>query len=430
MKLKEIVDTLDSWVKNFKKTPNRVYSSEYLLAKRLQLDNYRAEVHTIYEKLNQEQKLAVQPLVRKYQQLKEEIDQIIFKQSKKIKLQLEQSLRAEELATEDSSIETPREDVSISFSIPSPSPRNIKTDNMATFDMNTANKFIPEFDGNQGKYKNFINLVEYMFDSINDTEEKKKLIKFVVRTKFSDKVRNKIAAEKTPETFAELKKITDKHFQPSKNAIAIHGELVTLKQGDKTIAVFAEKIESLIAELNNIHVSKQGEQNKEIVSNINDNLALNAFESGLHGNIKNTVIAAQPNTFADAVKVALQVEATDRSAQKVCYISNFRRQPNNFRNFNQNRFNNNRFNGNRQNSFYRNNNNGNRANEFQNGDSRSNRNNGFRNHNSYRNNGRQNNQNNVGNRNQRNVRIINSENGQEVPVSHQSRDEEIRVQNR
>lgn len=84
---------------------------------------------------------------------------------------------------------------------------------MTGFDISTAMKIIPEYTGEVSKLTNFLNIVEYLYDSITEASGKTSLINFVLKTKLSDIVRYKLISFPTPTNISEFKDIFSKTFQ-------------------------------------------------------------------------------------------------------------------------------------------------------------------------------------------------------------------------
>lgn len=81
---------------------------------------------------------------------------------------------------------------------------------------------------------------------------------FILRIKIKDKAKNTLIYD--PTNFDELKKTICDRFKPKKTLASIHSELSKVKQGPKSISVYASEIEALITDLNKINFSSQGIQ--------------------------------------------------------------------------------------------------------------------------------------------------------------------------
>jgi hypothetical protein len=188
-------------------------------------------------------------------------------------------------------------------------------------------------------------------DTLKETA-KPNLIKFIMLTRFSNKIQNKLGTSTTPTTFIQFKELLQKTFKSPNNALTIQADLVKSRQNGQSLMKYIEHIESLIAELNSIHISELGDDSKSIVTQMNDKIALNTFKQGLNDNLKTTIYAAQPKTFSEAKALAIEVATPQEQSSVFHYNSNYnsnkRRYPNNrYNNRNQNNFRNNNYQGNR-----------------------------------------------------------------------------------
>lgn len=200
---------------------------------------------------------------------------------------------------------------------------------MTTFDISVAMKIIPEFNGDHKKFTNFCNIVEYLYDPL-DTENKPKLLKFVLKTKISDTVRSKLIGLEVPVTFNEFKLNFQKVLKQPKSSLMIQSELSRLTQRNSTVTEYAAKIEELIADLNYLQINQQGNQHRDIIVKMNDEIGLHAFKSGLADPLKNIVFAARPSNLNDAIHLALESEIPVQENHSVMAFNprkNFDRRP-------------------------------------------------------------------------------------------------------
>ena len=66
---------------------------------------------------------------------------------------------------------------------------------MASFGILDASK-IPKINGDRGQMNNFLGIIEHYVEILKDNTEISKLIKFILATKLTYKVRNKLISEK------------------------------------------------------------------------------------------------------------------------------------------------------------------------------------------------------------------------------------------
>lgn len=242
------------------------------------------------------------------------------------------------------------------------------TKEMAKFEIPVAAKLISEFNGESKNLSNFLGLIEFYNDTLGEEIEKKKLIKFVIATKVCDKVRNRLLTlENQTEVFPDFKKALTEIYKPKTNPLKIHSELARLHQGSLEINRFAEKIELLISQLNEIQIAEQGESNRKVIIKLNDQLGLNAFKNGLNEATRQVIQASRITTFNEAIKIATEVEVSSRQNNVMQFRTNFRgrhQYNNSYHRFdNNNRYNNNnrQYNNNSYSNSYERNNSNNRG---------------------------------------------------------------------
>ena len=75
-------------------------------------------------------------------------------------------------------------------------------------------------------------------------------------------------------------------------------------QGNSSVTQFANKIESLVACLNELQIAELGSQNRETVLKMNDQVVLSTFKNGIN---KTTVIAARSKSLNEAIQIESEV---------------------------------------------------------------------------------------------------------------------------
>lgn len=323
LELKRLTKELEKILQNFRKTPNRDYSSQYLLAKQTFIRKIRNEFYQEYRVvLEKDESLAV-TLKKNFEAIYKEVSDILEKKSEPYLQEINDS----------------DEDILVQ-------------EEMASFDITAAIKVIPEFKGESKELSNFLNIIEFLHDTLKDEAEKAKLIKFVLKTRLSEKVKNKLVTQSVPTNLKALQDTLQYVFKPNKTPLAIQTELGTVSQGNKNITDYSQKVETLMAQLNMLQISEQGEAHRDIISKLNEQLALNAFKNGLNEPLKATIYAARPKTLQEAVQIASEIERPPNQANLFHYnrasgSNNFRRnfnpnfRQNNFRRSNFSRFQNN-----------------------------------------------------------------------------------------
>lgn len=316
--------------------------------------------------------------------------------------------------------------------------------NMDISELYSISKLIPIFTGKKDELNNFITNLELVYGTVVP-EKQSSFFNFVFKSRLEQKVQNRVKQENVPTSVNELVVALKKAYKPTKTSNSVLQELThTVQKGE--IRGFADKIETLVNELNEIQISEVGESDRSAIFRTNSVLAFNIFKSGLRDQqIVSTIEASRVTTFVEALRIAedsasrikernvfYQISNHDNRFDSVNTGNSYRQNNNNRNNYNNNRNRNNNTNRNYYNNSNRNYNNitnGNNIdyrsnnNHSNNNSSHYNRhnNNNNRNYynNNYNNNHRGNNRNNNqrGNRRNYNVNQIQNQGNQQEPES-------------
>ena len=123
---------------------------------------------------------------------------------------------------------------------------------IASFGILDASKISPEFKGDLEQMNNFLGKIEYRAETLKDDTEISRSIKFVLATKLTDKVRNKLNSEKIPNSLETFINTFGKIFSPRKSLSSVHTDLAKQNQGDSSVIQFANNIEILVVCLNEL----------------------------------------------------------------------------------------------------------------------------------------------------------------------------------
>ena len=410
--IEKLTKEIESIILVFKKNPNREFSEAYLESKIATVDANNKKFSIIEKHLKNKIKKEIleyylEKYLDKYNALKEILDKFITTElNLSSTSSIYEDFEIDNNGSEDRKIEEIR--------------------NMASFDIMHTVKLIPEYNGEANQLTNFINLVEYLHNTLKD-EEKPKLIEFITKTKLSEKTRKKIPNNIKIETLEELKNIFQKTFKTNRSELVVQSELMSATQGNNTLTNYIDKIQNLTFELSNLQMNGKSKLESEVISVMNERMAMNIFKQGIHNSIKTVVLSARVESLQDAINLATEAEASKYTANIYNYKTSSYRQNNNKRGQNYNRARN-------FTSKYHNNNdrrNNNRRTNINNNDNYNKNNNGFNNRNNYnnranyntnnnRNNYKSNNSRNNNSNNRRNVNHI-SGNEMMVPEDHHSR---------
>lgn len=258
------LESLLGILQNLKKNPNRTYTSEYIQEKQL-------EISQIWDRILEETK-------------PEELE--------------DTKTYVRDIVSQINNLLKRKED---------------QKNKMAKFDILTAGKLLPEFNGDPKTLSNFLGLVKFYSNTLTSEEDKTKLVEFVLETRLADKVRNSILTETKPKKLDDLEKTLAKIYKPTKNPLIIHNELARSYQGNLSVSAFAERIEALTAQLNEVQIAQQGDKiddtKRQIIVTLNDQLGLNAFRNGLNETNRQVVLAARVSKLREAIQVATETES-------------------------------------------------------------------------------------------------------------------------
>jgi len=200
-----------------------------------------------------------------------------------------------------------------------------------TFDLLTAIKIIPQFNGDVRELENFLKIIDLYHETINE-EGKAKLIDFIWCARLTPKTKTRLAAKAKPNNLAELKNNIQSTFKLTKTTHEIQGQISNLKQNNKSVKDYVDKLSLLIADLNTLQITEIGADNRETICKLNDKLALTIFQNGIKNELKPTIFAAQCKTFSEAATLAEQIENPINGEQKILHFSTYNK--NKFKNSN------------------------------------------------------------------------------------------------
>lgn len=330
------------------------------------LEEIRTILNVNYERLTSSHKIAAEAF---FHDTRDKVIQIATKKNIDIKIP--------ETIQERINIET----VIQTKKIETETPNTVNSCNMAEENLNatelaSVSKLISIFTGTKEELNPFIANLEIIIDTIPE-HKRTSFFNFVYKTKLTTKVQNRLRQNQIPTNIDTLISNLKETYKIKKSPNIVINELSRAIQTD-SIRKFADKIESLTLELNEIQISTLGEEHRDIISKTNAALAFNSFKNGLKNkDITRTIEASRVKKLSEAIEIAMET-ATDIRQNQILFQtsqtgSNFRNNWNNSNNYNRN-------NRNQNNHFIRNNNdNGNRTNRYNN-------NNNFHKNNNNRNN--------------------------------------------
>lgn len=183
---------------------------------------------------------------------------------------------------------------------------------MANLDMNelaTIVKLVPIFTGKIDELHGFITNLNSVYQIV-DTAKRNSFFTFISNNRLDLRVQNRIKQHSIPKTIEELISVLKQIYKPTKTSNSVLNELTKIVQKGDNVTGFATKIESLVAELNEIQIATAGEENRNVILTNNSHIAFNSFMNGLKNpQVISTIHASQVNTFSEAVSIAQKVDA-------------------------------------------------------------------------------------------------------------------------
>lgn len=177
------------------------------------------------------------------------------------------------------------------------------------FDFKTAGSLIPIFDGTEETVERAIEGIEMLDSILKDSNNKKLLIAFVLKTRLNkiSKLKLKSDYDNASDLISDIKKflITKK----STNSLLL--QLNNVSQNEMSIDEYGDKIAKLFTSLT---IAQAGDNPKasEILRPLNESLAIKKFADGLRNKRLSTIIAARNYT---ELNVAIQAAKDETPEQ-------------------------------------------------------------------------------------------------------------------
>lgn len=150
---------------------------------------------------------------------------------------------------------------------------------MTTLDLNELSqikKFIPIFDGKKEELHDFVTNLKLVHSTI-EAGKRQSFFSFVFKSRLTLRVQNRVKQVSVPTTVEGLITALTASYKPVKTANSVLNELTRIVQKNNDLTGFAERIESLVAELNEIQIAETGETHRSSITTTNNNVALSSF---------------------------------------------------------------------------------------------------------------------------------------------------------
>lgn len=215
---------------------------------------------------------------------------------------------------------------------------NSYSNNMSAFNLETALKAIPIFNGQYKELEPFLKIIELLHRSYT-ADARISLIEFVTSIKLNAAVRTALGPDVT--TLEELKKRLQERYKSNFTIAQVHTQLALTTQKNNTVINFKDKILNLVSELNRLQINELGNtatsDQKAVVGKMNEKYALTIFKNGLENRLKTTLFAAQPKDFNTAVDIAQEIERDTQNSSSHIFsyrVHHNRQQHRQFNNYN------------------------------------------------------------------------------------------------
>ena len=182
-------------------------------------------------------------------------------------------------------------------------------------------KIIPNFNGKMLEYQKFALAGDLVWKTLTTKEEKTQFMQLIKLKQ--DGQAFEIVRYKDFNDFHQLKLALETQFCRKRSVGTVSNELVRVSQGRfESAQLFGNKIETLMFELNEICISKQGRESATVIQSLNDEMALNSFQNGLKEPLR-TIIKAHhfdklSNAIAQAVEEELAHKPTNFQPKSFC----------------------------------------------------------------------------------------------------------------
>lgn len=186
--------------------------------------------------------------------------------------------------------------------------------------IDVAIKMIPEFDGDRSSLSRFIMCYDIVDEELYP-ETDDELILNVIKTKLSGSAYNAIK-HKYFADWKALKKILKDQFSEKRTIAQIQSALLNVRQySNEDIRSYANRVERLLSELNDVCIEKEGEDDKakQVMENLNSRSALRGFAEGLNSNVKLVIKVSRFTTLSSAIDTAVEKELINASSKPKFY---------------------------------------------------------------------------------------------------------------
>lgn len=183
--------------------------------------------------------------------------------------------------------------------------------------VNLMLKIIPSFNGDANIFHKFCTCAEIVWDPLKKGDDKQLFLR-VIKSKLCDQAYEVVRYTEF-ENWDDLKVALEKKFIQRRSQGTVSSKLVQINQlKNENVRSFADKIEKLLNELNEICIEKQGVKSADVIYALNESTALNSFQNGLIEPLRTIVKANNFNNLSEAIERALDEEITHKPNNLFC----------------------------------------------------------------------------------------------------------------
>lgn len=193
----------------------------------------------------------------------------------------------------------------------------IKNKMSEELDENFMLKIIPSFNGNAKEFHKFCTCAEIVWNPLKAKNDKSLFLN-IIKSKLCDQAYEVVRYTKF-ESWNDLKLALERKFIQRRSQGTVSSKLVQLNQlKNENVRSFADKVEQLLNELNEICIEKQGIDSARVIYALNESTALNSFQGGLQEPLRTIVKANNFTTLSQAIERALDEEISHKPLNLYC----------------------------------------------------------------------------------------------------------------
>lgn len=183
------------------------------------------------------------------------------------------------------------------------------TDAGMEFNLKDAKSVIGEFNGYKNEVVDYVEAINYYNDSLKDTD-KNKLIEFICKISLKGKAKDAVTTK--PATVEEIGKVLLARFKEKETITGLQKKLSEAMQGQRSVSNYVAHLEQVGSKLRVVLLAEMGQDASDYIKKATNQVMLSALKSGLNGDARMAVLAANPSRFDDAIGIALSAEASGK----------------------------------------------------------------------------------------------------------------------